>query len=72
VIAMVRLPRRRRAASQVTLLPQPDSPTMPSASPGCELEVDAAYDGHEAASSLEGDAEVVQCQQRRRIRLGAG
>ena len=32
---------RPSAASQVTLLPEPDSPTMPSASPGAIDEIDA-------------------------------
>ena len=31
-------------ASAVVVLPQPDSPASPSASPGCTVQVDAVHD----------------------------
>ena len=53
-------------ASAVTLLPQPDSPTMPSVRPGASEKLtprDGLRDG--AAIALEDDAQVLHGEQRR-------
>ena len=42
-------PSRRITASMVRLLPEPDSPTMPTASPGRDREIDAAHSLDDAA-----------------------
>ena len=47
-------------ASAVVVLPQPDSPASPSASPGAELEVDAVDDRLPAVV----DAQVLDLEQR--------
>ena len=54
-------------ASAVTLLPQPDSPTMPSVRPAASEKLtplDGLCDG--AAIALEDDAQVLDREQRRR------
>ena len=38
----------RMTASDVTVLPEPDSPTMPSISPGAHVEADVVDDGGRA------------------------
>ena len=51
---------------KVTLLPEPDSPTTPSVSPGSERERDAVDGLHEAVVGREVDAEVLDLQERLR------
>ncbi len=48
----------------VTLLPEPDSPTMPSTSPGLERERDAVDRAHDAVLGAERDAQVAYLEQR--------
>ena len=48
----------------VTLLPEPDSPTMPSTSPGRERERDAVDGAHEAVLGAERDVQVAHLEQR--------
>ena len=51
----------RMMDSAVTLLPQPDSPTMPSVRPAIEREADAAHGLRDAAAvALEDDAQVAR------------
>ena len=53
----------RRIDSAVTDLPQPDSPTMPSVSPGREIERDAVDGAHDAVGGEEMGLEIAHLQQ---------
>ena len=55
---------RRRIDSAVTLLPQPDSPTIASVSPGIDVEAHAVDRAHDAVARVEVRLQVVDAQQR--------
>ena len=63
---------RRRIDSDVTDLPDPDSPTMPTAAPACNLEADAVDGADGVALRAELDRKVLDREKRRRSsrRLG--
>ena len=67
----------RRIERRVTLLPEPDSPRMPSVSPRLHVEADAVHRVHGAVGVDEGDVEVAgpredrSCQRRRLRMAGA-
>ena len=54
----------RRSRATVTLLPDPDSPTIPSTSFGIDVEVDAAHGRNRATRSDEGDLQPPDGQDR--------
>ena len=56
----------RMMDSAVTLLPQPDSPTMPSVRPGPSEKLTPATASVTAAIALEDDAQVLHREERRR------
>ena len=51
-------------ASDVTLLPQPDSPTSPRVRPRCQRQVDAVDGAHGAVVGGEGNGKLAQFEQR--------
>ena len=55
---------RRRIESEVTLLPQPDSPTTASVSPGAHRERHAVDRAHDAVAREEMGLEVLDLEQR--------
>ncbi len=55
---------RPSSASAVVVLPHPDSPASPSASPRREREADAVDDRHDGAGILVGDLEIADVEQR--------
>ncbi len=54
---------RRRIDIAVTLLPQPDSPTMASVSPACDLEADAVDRAHDPVAGVELRLQILDAQQ---------
>ncbi len=57
----------RRIDSAVTLLPQPDSPTTASVSPGMHVERHAVDRAHDAVARVEMRLQVVDASKRFRI-----